>query len=728
MIPKIILFRLLFFFLFLALILTCDTAIIRPYALAIELIAQDDFEDGNFDSVDPNLTNGLSWLNEGQVTIGTVSSYWQSKCLKLNIGSRVFSNQLISSSKYTLTFDYINYYKTPSKVQFFYIDNSNYYYFAPANGKVFRVMDGIETQLSDLSGIDTSVYLFIKYGVSINNFKIYFENTGSKIIIQIDRDGYQNGLDYEFTTEDTNPQAVNLFKNNFRIGFTEDGSGNYSYWVNYDNINIYSDKVTASLPRNPTTIYVSPNGDDNNSGTISQPLATIAKALDLSLPGDTILVKDGFYNESIDVKLDIFTTLKVYATSDKRLTIKSENKHGAKIKGVDLSLINFVTVDGFDVNGSISMGGLNVMYRTWYSRGARVINNFVHDGWGIGATAYDGYVANNYILRCNRGVGVGGDNMLVENNEIERLIYRDRDADYFRFFGTNHTIRNNYMHGTRKEEVGGSHTDGFQTFGDNGECAKNIIIENNFIKDWHGQSFMITGEAGCHENIIIRNNVCIAPGAWGIDACGIKNLRVYNNIFVNVGYHGIGFEERLTKSGEVVYTTGEIKNNIFYNAGSDYWTRFKDGLQASNNLIYHTDKIVNQSTYPNDIVNQDPLFVDISNYNFHLRSDSPAIDRGATLTDFSYDKDGISRPQGAAWDIGAYEYSSGFLYGDTSGDNQISAYDAALAAQYSVGLISLTQEQIQKADVSGDKQVTAYDAALIAQRAVGLIGKFPVEG
>jgi len=67
------------------------------------------------------------------------------------------------------------------------------------------------------------------------------------------------------------------------------------------------------------------------------------------------------------------------------------------------------------------------------------------------------------------------------------------------------------------------------------------------------------------------------------------------------------------------------------------------------------------------------------------------------------------------------------LLGDISGDNQISAYDAALAAQYSVGLISLTQEQIQKAEVSGDGLVSSYDAALIAQRAVGLIGKFPVE-
>ena len=38
-----------------------------------------------------------------------------------------------------------------------------------------------------------------------------------------------------------------------------------------------------------------------------------------------------------------------------------------------------------------------------------------------------------------------------------------------------------------------------------------------------------------------------------------------------------------------------------------------------------------------------------------------------------------------------------------------------------------TQPHI-KADVSGDEVVSAYDAALIAQRAVGLIDTFPVEG
>jgi len=67
------------------------------------------------------------------------------------------------------------------------------------------------------------------------------------------------------------------------------------------------------------------------------------------------------------------------------------------------------------------------------------------------------------------------------------------------------------------------------------------------------------------------------------------------------------------------------------------------------------------------------------------------------------------------------------LYGDVSGDGEISAYDAALTAQAAVELSTLTAEQGRAADVNGDGEVNAYDAALIAQKAVGLIDKFPAE-
>ena len=42
--------------------------------------------------------------------------------------------------------------------------------------------------------------------------------------------------------------------------------------------------------------------------------------------------------------------------------------------------------------------------------------------------------------------------------------------------------------------------------------------------------------------------------------------------------------------------------------------------------------------------------------NFYPLPGSPAIDAGITLQDVKHDKAGIRRPQGKAYDIGAYEY------------------------------------------------------------------------
>ena len=49
------------------------------------------------------------------------------------------------------------------------------------------------------------------------------------------------------------------------------------------------------------------------------------------------------------------------------------------------------------------------------------------------------------------------------------------------------------------------------------------------------------------------------------------------------------------------------------------------------------------------------MFVNLAANNFHLSAGSPAIDSGATVQ-LATDYDGVPRPQGAAYDIGAYEY------------------------------------------------------------------------
>jgi hypothetical protein len=52
-------------------------------------------------------------------------------------------------------------------------------------------------------------------------------------------------------------------------------------------------------------------------------------------------------------------------------------------------------------------------------------------------------------------------------------------------------------------------------------------------------------------------------------------------------------------------------------------------------------------------------FVNAAANDYRLLGNSPAVNAGATLTGFNYDIAGTTRPQGAAWDMGAYEYVSG---------------------------------------------------------------------
>src|SRR5439155_7364436 len=50
-----------------------------------------------------------------------------------------------------------------------------------------------------------------------------------------------------------------------------------------------------------------------------------------------------------------------------------------------------------------------------------------------------------------------------------------------------------------------------------------------------------------------------------------------------------------------------------------------------------------------------PMFVNASAADFHIQSGGPGIDAGMDLAAVTVDADGVSRPQGAHTDQGAYE-------------------------------------------------------------------------
>jgi len=100
-------------------------------------------------------------------------------------------------------------------------------------------------------------------------------------------------------------------------------------------------------------------------------------------------------------------------------------------------------------------------------------------------------------------------------------------------------------------------------------------------------------------------------------------------------------------------------NTIVYGAQDDELSFDQDGSTAFNfffeNCLLKTHKNTSNATnYLNCIVNKDPGFVDVLNYNYQIDSISPARGKGSTNVMIPYDINGNFR--GSPPDIGAYQY------------------------------------------------------------------------
>ena len=104
-----------------------------------------------------------------------------------------------------------------------------------------------------------------------------------------------------------------------------------------------------------------------------------------------------------------------------------------------------------------------------------------------------------------------------------------------------------------------------------------------------------------------------------------------------------------------------LRNNIVYQLpGEVYLDGNKAQITGERNLWFGAGNGPGQ-TQGN--VGGDPQFIDLGKFDFHLRA-SPAKDAGATVLPNNpfvvnkggvTDKDGLARPQGKAFDLGAYE-------------------------------------------------------------------------
>ena len=429
------------------------------------------------------------------------------------------------------------------------------------------------------------------------------------------------------------------------------------------------------------TYYVSTTGSDSNPGTSASPWRTIQKAANTMVAGDTGNIGPGTYAERVQVTRSGFSGSPItYQTSGCTRAQGCVKMQGFTIKA------SYVKVNGFDISNSLSNG--TDASGVWVEgQWNEVLNNYIHDlrYYGIfitGGSTKNSPTLSNHTIRGNTiyrvsssGIIIQGQNSLVESNDISHTIQNppagsvdgsNADADGIRFFGTGHMIRKNYIHDITMTDAGNTdpHIDCFQTW----STAVNITFEQNkCVFDWTNstspdayQGAMIEDRDGSIDNLLFKNNIFIGqrrgPNVYSYtsNSYTLNRIIVVNNTFKNIK------ERALTLQGA---PNSKMQNNAMYNVitPASYLSidsASQTGTQIGYNSIYVSSGLPGGSPYPNDVWQQDPKFVDVANNDFHLRSTSPFINAGITLSNVTNDYDSTTRPQGAGYEVGAYEFQA----------------------------------------------------------------------
>lgn len=372
-----------------------------------------------------------------------------------------------------------------------------------------------------------------------------------------------------------------------------------------------------------TVYYVSPSGSDRSAGDNRQDaLQTIQEAVNRSQPGDTVIVLPGDYPERVIVQQN--------GSAGNPLTLVSLEERKARINGGFELRGNHIRLMGFQIENRL---------RGWPERHAVFISGnhiVVADNYFLetGHAALRGNwktmprfveISGNKFYRCQAGIHIEGQAWLVENNDIERLVdHGNGDCDYMRFFGSDHTIRNNHLHGSRQAEIGTAHVDCFQTFDNDGKYARNVVIEGNRCSEFM-QGFMGEAHAGNKSgNIRFKNNIFangFPDNSHGMIIQDIPRVMVLNNLFYNIRHRGVAVQA--ADFGRA--TDALLFNNIFYKCGTSY-SFFEPRSRGDYNLSFETRNNPNRGAH--DMINIDPLLIDPPNGNFRPKAGSPLIGAG----------------------------------------------------------------------------------------------------
>lgn len=394
--------------------------------------------------------------------------------------------------------------------------------------------------------------------------------------------------------------------------------------------------LVSTIALGQTTIHVAPpaaGGSDTNPGTRELPVATIQRAAAMAAAGDTVLIGAGTYagfNVGGGVTAEgaagapiTFRGVRDAASGAWQTVIDTE---AARFNGtthrarVNIDTASWVVIEDLEVVGvadqRVSKSGVRAVMPPTGSDGHITIRrcHIHHNGeWGV----FTGHVHHVTVEEC-----------LIHSQVDEHGVYLSNSGD-------DHVVRNNVIHSNSSN---GIHVNSDASQGGDGVMRRVLIERNTLYGNGGGSTYIDSGG-------VTRTSL---GGGSAVNFDGVRDSTIVNNVIYDQRASGISLYriDGLLGAGNNL-----VVNNTIINATSGRWClNISDG--STGNMVLNNILLNYHSFRGSVIVSADSLSGLISDYNIVMDRMDPGVGSPRTLAQWrtatSQDAHSIALPA-AAW-------------------------------------------------------------------------------
>jgi hypothetical protein len=436
--------------------------------------------------------------------------------------------------------------------------------------------------------------------------------------------------------------------------------------------------------------FVAVNGNDRRSGSFDSPWRSIVQAKNRMSAGDVTYIKDGVAQTAED-------RFSAYVSMDR------DGGGNSGKPGAPKALVAYpgarVTIGrehGLGVDFGIRTPNIAAREDWWVISQLHIIGG--RQALDMGGTGWK-IVGND--IECPGGDGQVG---CVETSQASRIRFYGNEvhnagagpvaskfyhAVYFSTDSNHIDVGWNHIHDNKTCRAVQFHSSplcrpGCGASDETGHDQFDLHVHDNLIHgdSCNGINFATVdpskGAVEAYNNVIYHVGVADPKDGGGAFSCiyvagitnhgrpGVGTVEVFNNTLYDCGANrsrnSDGSRGAFSVGGGPAGLMMRLRNNIVYQLpGEVYLDGSKAQITGEKNLWFGAGNGPQQTS---GNLGGDPLFVELGKFDFHLRDASPAHDAGTAVrpnnplvvgNGQATDKDGVTRPQGKAFDLGAYE-------------------------------------------------------------------------